>query len=149
MPVQKSLETYWIPHVYIYIYKRDLALNNPQWLICDKVPINHSPNWFKHTHVFGKSDMWKELKEILIKKLIMMKSRGIVTYVLDCDVVYFRISDNTSKISLLREKKTFHMFVYCHPQTDFIMSQIISLARHAKCLKLGSKAGQLYVSLIT
>ena len=28
-------------YIYIYIYKQDLALNNPQELICHKTPTNH------------------------------------------------------------------------------------------------------------
>ena len=44
----------------------------------------------------------------------------------------------------------FYIYIYilCHPQTVSV-SQLISMARHARCLKLGSKPGQLYVSLIT
>ena len=37
MRVQKSLETYWMHHVYV---KQDLALNNQQWLICHKTKLN-------------------------------------------------------------------------------------------------------------
>ena len=39
-------------------------------------------------------------------------------------------------------------YVYCHPQTDcFVVSQLFSVARHVRRLKLGSKPAQLYVSL--
>ena len=35
--------------------------------------------------------------------------------------------------------------IYCHPQTDcFVVSQLFSVARHIGCLKLGSKAAQLF-----
>ena len=38
--------------------------------------------------------------------------------------------------------------MYCHPQTDcFIVSQLFSVARHVRRLKLGSKPAQLYVRL--
>ena len=40
-----------------------------------------------------------------------------------------------------------YIYIYCHPQTDrFIVSQFISLARHARCFKLGLKPGWLYRS---
>ena len=33
--------------------------------------------------------------------------------------------------------------IYCHPQTDcFVVSQLISVARHTKSLKVGSKSRQ-------
>ena len=41
-----------------------------------------------------------------------------------------------------------HTHIYCHPQTDcFVVSQLFSVARHLRCLKLGSKPAQLYVRL--
>ena len=40
--------------------------------------------------------------------------------------------------------------IHCHPQTKcFIASLIFCGARHARCLKLGSKPGRLYVSRIS
>ena len=41
------------------------------------------------------------------------------------------------------------MCVYCHWQTDcFVESKHVNVARHARCLKLGSKHGWLYASQI-
>ena len=41
-----------------------------------------------------------------------------------------------------------YLYIYCHPQTDcFIVSQLFDVARHVGHLKLGSKPGQLYVTL--
>ena len=41
-----------------------------------------------------------------------------------------------------------YIYIYCHPQTDcFIVSQLISVARHAGWLKLQLKPTQLYVRL--
>ena len=38
--------------------------------------------------------------------------------------------------------------IYCHPQTDcFVLSELFSVARHARCSKPGSKPVQLYVRL--
>ena len=40
------------------------------------------------------------------------------------------------------------MHIYCHPQTDcFVVSQLFSVVRHVRRLKLGSKHAQLYVRL--
>ena len=42
------------------------------------------------------------------------------------------------------------MYGYSHPQTDcFVVSQLISVTRHMRCLKLGLKPGQVYISPIT
>ena len=42
------------------------------------------------------------------------------------------------------------IYIYCHQQTDcFVVSQLFSVARHARCLKLGSKFCRLYVSRIS
>ena len=39
-----------------------------------------------------------------------------------------------------------YIYIYCHPQTHcFVVSQHISMARHAARLKLGSKPTHLYV----
>ena len=40
------------------------------------------------------------------------------------------------------------MHLYCHPQTDcFVVSHLLSGARHVGRLKLGSKPAELYVRL--
>ena len=42
----------------------------------------------------------------------------------------------------------FHIYIYSHPLTDcFAVSQLFSVARHVRCLKLGSKPAPLYVRL--
>ena len=42
-----------------------------------------------------------------------------------------------------------YIYTYSHSQSDcLVVSQLISGTRHARCLKLGSKPGQLYVSRI-
>ena len=41
-----------------------------------------------------------------------------------------------------------YIYIYCHPQTDcFVVSQHKSVARHARCVKLGLKSDQLYIKL--
>ena len=51
-------------------------------------------------------------------------------------------------MSSFRRRQFYHytlyiyIYIYCH-------SQLISVARHARRLKLGLRPGQLYVSLIT
>ena len=41
-----------------------------------------------------------------------------------------------------------HRYIYSHPQTDcFVVSQLISVARHTGCFKLGLKSTQLYIRL--
>ena len=35
------LEIIYYIYIYIYIIKKDLALNNLQWLICHKTKLNH------------------------------------------------------------------------------------------------------------
>ena len=41
-----------------------------------------------------------------------------------------------------------YIYIYCHPQIDcFVVSQLFSVARHVRRLKLGSKPDQLYVRL--
>ena len=43
-----------------------------------------------------------------------------------------------------------YIYILCHPQTDcFVVSQLFSMARHARGFKLGSKPGWLYVSQIS
>ena len=45
---------------------------------------------------------------------------------------------------------TIYIYIYIHPQTDSsIVSQLISVARHTRCLKLRLKPSQPYVILIT
>ena len=39
-----------------------------------------------------------------------------------------------------------YIYIYCHPQTDcFVLSQLISVARHVGRFKLGLKPAQFYV----
>ena len=41
-----------------------------------------------------------------------------------------------------------YIYIYSHLQTDYLaVSQLISVARHARCCKLGLKPAQLYVRL--
>ena len=41
-----------------------------------------------------------------------------------------------------------YIYIYCHPQADsFVVSQLISVARHAGHFKLGLKPAQLYIRL--
>ena len=41
-----------------------------------------------------------------------------------------------------------YIYIYNHPHTDcFIVSQLISVARHAECFKLGLNPDQLYIRL--
>ena len=43
-----------------------------------------------------------------------------------------------------------YIYIYIHPQTDsFVISQYISVARHEKCFKLGSKCRWLYASRLS
>ena len=42
VPIRKNLGTYCMYLVYIYIYKQDLKLNNPQGLICHKTQSNRT-----------------------------------------------------------------------------------------------------------
>ena len=43
-----------------------------------------------------------------------------------------------------------YIYMHCHPQTNcFVISQLISMARHARCFKPGSKLGWLYTSRIS
>ena len=41
-----------------------------------------------------------------------------------------------------------YIYIYSHPQKDcFVVSHLFSVARHARCLKLGSKRGWLLCQL--
>ena len=43
-----------------------------------------------------------------------------------------------------------YIYIYCNPQTDcFVVSQLISVVRHAGCFKLGLKPAQLDIRLST
>ena len=59
----------------------------------------------------------------------------------------WKTSDN------LANKIYIYIYIYiyiCHPQTDcFIVSQLFSVVRHARCIKLGSKPSWLFITQIS
>ena len=43
-----------------------------------------------------------------------------------------------------------YIYIYCYPQTEcFVVSQLFSVARHARCFKQGSKPAWLYATWIS
>ena len=59
-----------------------------------------------------------------------------------------KIKDDV-KLSIIHYVYVGYIYIYCHSQTDcFVVSHLLSVARHVGRLKLGSKPAQLYVRLI-
>ena len=64
---------------------------------------------------------------------LMQKQKSPRGVELDCDIIYFDCYT-----------------ALCHRQTDcFVVLQLISVARHVRCLKLGSKPSRSYAGLIS
>ena len=69
-------------------------------------------------------------------------SHGFNSYMLVWLVLYSSSTEKMTSRGRISEWLYIYIYIYCHPQTDcFVVSQIFSVARSAKCFKLGSKPG--------
>ena len=60
--------------------------------------------------------------------------------------VNFKKKEKKLNDKIEEKKLNIHTYLYCHPKADcFIVSQLFSVTRHVKRLKLGSKLAHRYV----
>ncbi len=76
MPIQKSLETYWMHHV--YMYKEDLALNNIQWLIYQINPTK--PNHIYLIYMYKEDLVLSNLQWLICHKTKRKPNSILTTY---------------------------------------------------------------------